>query len=319
MSKRSQTKNKKIRNNILPWIFSFIAAFGLWLYVSSVENPSNEAEFNEIPITFTENDNGLSIISNSNPTVNVTVHGKKSVISNMSTASFSAVADITEIETTGTHSVRVTVTTPENVTITDKSIEKLEVFLDVKGTKEIDVFAKPLNCIPSEGYVIYDDMIETSVKKITISGPLSELDKIDYASVLIPFDENQLVKRSITAENMEIDLIDVDGNTVSSPYISLDISYVNVKIPVFLSKTIKTVAEFSDTDFDPSSAVVSVTPTTLRIEGVVEDIQDLEEYVVTVDEPITVPTTITKEITESDFKVTGSDKTVTIKITEKTS
>ncbi|MBQ7500503.1 MAG: hypothetical protein IJT91_06380 [Clostridia bacterium] len=316
-AKNTASKNKQFKRTVLPWIFSFIAALALWIYVSSIENPSSEAEFSEIPITFTENEHGLSIISGTNPTLTVTVRGKKSVTSAMTAASFSAIADISDIKDTGTHTVRVTVTTPEDVTII-KEKDKLEVFLDKKITKEIDIDVRPRNYVPNEGYKIYfDDRIKKSPEKITVTGPESELNKIVEALVTLPFDDGISDNKTITAYNMEFSLIDSEENMITSPYITTDVSDVTLTIPVYQTKTIKTNVEFSDTKFNRNNAVVSVSPEYLKIEGVVEDIKNISSYTVTVDDTIAPPQTLIKEISETDFTVIGDDKTVTIKIDEK--
>ncbi len=270
-------------HNILPKIISVILAFVLWFYVMAVESPINEKTFNDIPVEVTLPwASELTLYSGFNTTVNVTVRGKKSEINQLSAEDFKASADASGYSQAGKYSIPVTITAPEGFNVVDKSISVLSVYLDAKSTTTLPIKIEP-HAVLSDGLELgSENEIIKSKAEVTLYGPKSELDKITVARAVVNCGN---VSSSVRASGVAIELLDAEDNVVSNPYVTTDITSIDVRIPVFTTKEIELKVNFVNKLLNSSNSEVTLEPSKIKVRGTVDALSSLDEYVIgTIDE-----------------------------------
>lgn len=296
---------RKKGHNILPKVISVILAFILWFYVMTVESPIHQETFRGIPVEVTLPTGGeLSLYSGYNALVDVTVSGKKSDLNQISAESFKATADASAYTQAGKYSIPVEVEIPGGFTLVDKSVNLLSVYLDAKATLSVPVQVELTGYVLSEGLELGgENEIEKSVNEVFLSGPKSILDTIETARVVIPCGT---VKSSMRASG-NVQLFDTNGSEVSNPYVTVGTTTVDVRIPVFMTKEIELKADYKHGLLDSSNSKVVVSPSSVKVRGLVETVGALDEYVFyTIDEKaltsekLSVPLSLPEGITCAD-------------------
>ncbi len=275
---------RKKGHNILPKMISVILAFILWFYVMTVESPINQEVFRGIPVeVLLPAGSELSLYSGYNVTVDVTVSGKKSDLNQISADSFKATADASSYTQAGKYSVPVDIEVPGGFSLVEKSISLLSVYLDAKATASVPVQIKIPEYVLADGLEFGGDSdIEKSVTEVFLSGPKTILDTVETALVTIPPLGN--VSSTVRASG-NVTLIGADGEPVSNPYVSMDTSTVDVRIPVFMTKNIALKVDFKNKLLNSSNSKVEISPSTVKVRGKVETVSVLEDQVIsTIDE-----------------------------------
>ncbi len=274
---------RKKGHNILPKIISVLLAFILWFYVMTVESPIHQETFKGIPVEVTLPTNGeLSLYSGYNAMVDVTVKGKKSDLNQISETDFKATADASAYTQAGKYSIPVNIEIPGGFTLVDKSISLLSVYLDAKATTSVPVKVELTGFVLSEGLELGgDNEIEKSASEVFLAGPKSVLDTIETARVTIPCGN---VKSSLRAKGNVV-LYDANGSAVSNPYVTMGITTVDVKIPVFMTKDIDLKVGFEHGYLNSGNCKITLSDPTVKVRGAVETVESLDEYVFhTIDE-----------------------------------
>ena len=122
-----------LKNKNINIILAFIIAVSLWAYVLGDVNPKTEVVIKEVPIVFeneaTLSDDGLVILNYSYASVNVTITGPRTEVTKVSKGDFTVTADVEGLAV-GSNIVRLDITGPDNVKISDVSTEKVSVTVD---------------------------------------------------------------------------------------------------------------------------------------------------------------------------------------------
>lgn len=299
----ANTQEKK--HNILPKILSVVMAFILWFYVVTVESPINEEVFKGVPINvIVPTSNDLSAYSGYNATLDITVSGKKSELNQISAEDFKVTADASSYNTAGRYSVPVHVELPENVTLVDKSINVLSVYLDLKTTVSIPVKVKLTEYILDDGLELAGESeIEKSVSEITVSGPKSILDNIESAVATVPLGH---VSTSMSA-SVDLELLKNDGSVETSPYVTKSVDSVDVKVPVFTSGDLSLGVEFKNGYLNSDNCKVKLDPSHIKVRASIDLLSGLDKYIIsTIDEKaittdkISIPLTLPEGFVSGD-------------------
>lgn len=270
-------KNASKYRKTLPKIVSVLLAFILWLYVVTVETPINEKTFTNIEIKLTDAVNGLSVLAGAGNFVDVTVRGKKSDLDRLSEADFAATIDISGHTEAGEYELPVKVVTPSGATFVKQSIKKTYVKLDEEISKSVPVKAEPLDWQCDSGYSLGLGEIAVTPAHITVTGPKTELDKIDQA--FIEVDCDGIVKEDLDRKNAKFNLLDKSGNKVTNPYVTTNVSTADVFIPLNFKKTVYIKAVFADKPDESDDIVLS--KETVEIHGRASDFPANTDYVTT--------------------------------------
>ncbi len=139
----SPAEKKEMPKNLLPKIFSVIAAIVLWLYVISTDAPISDVKLSVavdlLGANTIESSYGLSPISGAGQSINVVLSGKKSVISDLEETDVYAYVDLNAVNKSGSYTLKVMVNSPEGVTVDNYSPREISVYLDKNITKNVPV------------------------------------------------------------------------------------------------------------------------------------------------------------------------------------
>lgn len=261
-------------------------AFLIWLYVMQVDSPEYEEVFQSIPVELVntqvlDGENGLSVYSGYGNTVDVTIIGKKSLISRISSGDIHVYADVSTIETAGSHAVPIDVEVPSGLTVGTVSQNAISVYCDVRASKVVDVEAK------ISSFTMSNDLemgrLEPDYDTIVVTGPKSTLDNVEYAQVVLNLGT---IQSSMTASGKLV-LMDKYGFRVDDRYLKLSNSYVTVEIPVYAHKTLPLTVAYKHNFFNDSNVKIQIQPQVLQVKGDPSVINKLTELVVaTLDEKL---------------------------------
>ncbi len=279
VSVRNGRHNKRRRSRIIPFIVSFLLAFALWFYVMSVESPVYEKTFDFVPVTVvhSQNEGALSVYSGGEATVELTVSGRRSVLNKLTAEDFDITADVSGYTTAGRYNVPLMFTMPDGATKVSSNIDSVSIYLDNRTTVAVPVTVKFTEYTLDEGYEIGESALEKSAETVTVTGPKSALDTIVSAQMTAELGHITGSKKI----SGSIELIDESGKTISSPYISTDITDITVRVPVYLNRELPLKVEYKHGFFNLENAKVTLSPSTVNVKGEVELINEYNDIVLT--------------------------------------
>ena len=189
-----QTKKKKslferlMYDNRFVLLVAVICALGIWFYVSLYAGDEVTRTIADIPITIKVEDStpgnlGLELFGETDFKTNVVIKGPRYKISEsaFSIESLSCYANTNYVNSSGVATLDVVVSTNvADVSIESYSTSSVTVYFDKRVEKEIPVEAN-IKCeaenLAADGYMT--DTPITSMSKVNLSGPASEIDKIE--------------------------------------------------------------------------------------------------------------------------------------------
>ena len=137
----SNNTSKAKKRDILPKIFSILAAFILWFYVVDIRTTIEEKTITGIPVNIVNFDieTNLDVISGREHTVEVTVSGIKNDVEKISQDDIVVTADMNGIVNAGTYKIDLNVTTPSGISILKKSTSEISVTVDKTTSKHFPI------------------------------------------------------------------------------------------------------------------------------------------------------------------------------------
>ena len=205
-----------LTNNVGIKIIALISAAILWLTVVNINDPEKTIVVYNIPITITDTEvlaeQNMVYDTKTAYKVNVTVRGKRSVVSTLDEEDFRATASLKELSKVNALPVDVEVkdaSKARRVTITKQSTETINLNVEQIKEKEYDL-AIEFNGSPAGGYSIGGHTLYKD--KISINAPKSVLNRIDYAAAVC---EVSGVKEDITGAECRVVLYDEDHKKIS--------------------------------------------------------------------------------------------------------
>ena len=212
-----------LKNKNFNIILAFIIAVSLWAYVLGDVNPKTEGVIKEVPIVFENeealSDAGLVILNYDYASVNVTITGPRTEVTKVSKGDFSVTADVEGL-CIGSNVIRLDVTGPDNVKISDVSTEKMTITIDewVSVSKEIDVLFSGDIEEQKEPLVV-----EKSRESVYVSGAKTLVERVDKVYALVDVEK---VGNELETLHADLQATDISGDVVE--YVYLDTESINV-------------------------------------------------------------------------------------------
>lgn len=259
LKNNDQSNRKTHKSDLTPKILSIVAAVLLWFYVIDVQTTQHEKNFYSVPVTI-ENFNsetGLDIISGRESTVDVVLRGTKSQINSLLVSDIKASIDMSSVTDAGDYALDVSVETPSNVSLVKKSVSSVTVRVDKTIGKSVPVELDMTYLLP-DAYEFGE--ISVTPKNVYISGPKDLIDTIEKGRVKLDIGN---VKSSITSRS-SVELVDKNRNVVTSAYVKLDNSFVEITVPVL--KTVKKKVAL-DVTAKNVKYDYTITPSSVEIKG----------------------------------------------------
>lgn len=255
------------RSNLLAKIMCIFAAFCLWIYVMMVESPEYEQTFSHIVVELVNADElvserELAIYNGYGTMIDVTLSGKKSVISKLTDRDIVATADVGAITEGGSrYDCKITVDVPAGCTLVGMSQETVSVYLDKAGKISVDLTEIRNNTQLPDG--CYTGLIEFPVDKITVTGPEKVLSNVSRGVVMIDL----LGVTKTETMTREVYLVDKNGTRIESPYIDYYPREVTFDVPVLKSVTVPINVDFKYDFLNDFNSAIKFSPSEIEVTG----------------------------------------------------
>ena len=272
-----------MKSKLLTALLSIVIAFGLWTYVVTNVSVEDTTTIHNVPVVF-QNEGALTgrslmLTEGTSQTVNLTITGTRSEILKLNNNNVSVIVDLSRIYDAGRQSVQYTVNYPADAVTTtfEHTADKSRISLTVEEqvSKAVDVFHNYTGQV-AEGYMADYETVTMDIRRVTVTGPASVVEKITQARFTISLD-------GLTApldQDYEYTLCDSEGNPVEVPnveFVHTDVDKIHVNLSVQRYKEIALTVKINDgggATEETSSIVLNME--TIMVSGTDEMLEDLE-------------------------------------------
>ncbi|WAW14695.1 CdaR family protein [Peptostreptococcus equinus] len=259
---------KKIRDkaNIKYKVISVVASIALWLYVIAVVDPDDKKVIENVPITITNvseiEKERYVIYPNKNVTTNVTVSGKLSELQKLNANNVRVYGEVVR-PVEGKNIVNLTTNISNRVSRELKD-NTYVINLEKKLTKRVPVKIKQ-NSMPKEN--IYS--IEQSFDEVTVSGPRSLINLVDYVGGSL-----KLGDKTNSKVNQKVKLLafDKDGHQVN---VDISEKEVEAEVTFYIEKNVPIKIDYDGSQYDAKNLTIS--PSEVTIKGTKDSIDHISE------------------------------------------
>lgn len=270
-------------NKILYVVLSLLLAIVFWLYVDSANGNTMRQSFTNVPIDFigaedTLPSRGLMLASGGDATLDLTISGPRSVISNLRSGDIRAQVNLTSINATGPYSLNWTLSTPDNVNNSDITIEKysrqtVTVQVTPLYAKEIPVIDNIIGTV-EEPYVYMADRVVKEPAVLTLSGLQDNVDQVASARVVVDITD----ATDTISQEYGYELLDADGNVIEVKDVRFSDQKIKVTVPIYMIKTLDLKVDFKES---PGSRLTNVKwklePATITVAGDPLSLETIDE------------------------------------------
>lgn len=238
--KKMLTKLKmSLTNNIGLKFLAVLIALVLWLAIVNVNDPEKTITVSNIPISVT-NESAITsrdMVYNvkSEQYLNITVSGKRSIVSNLSAEDFRATASLKELSKV--NSIPVDVTTKNaslgrKITIVKQSAQTILVDVENVEEKDFTDLVVEYTGKVADGYVA--GLSSMSTDEVTVKAPTSIIDKIKKVAVRCSLDGTN----TNISKKCPVILYDKNDKEIKSGEIELSDKKIRVNVNVLRAKQV---------------------------------------------------------------------------------
>lgn len=230
-----------LKSNKLNMVISLVIAIVLWMYVVGQVDPKTNVTIDNVGVKFlnaqTLERNGLAMANPSETKVDVTLSGKRAVVSKVKAADIEAYVDLYG-EGKGKARLKVNVKTPKNTKVERLSTDHITVNIEnlVSASKQVRAVFKGGKSGEEAGNVT------VSPSRVIVSGAESLIGKTSHVEATV---DASKVKREPTTVSATARPVDDKGRTVR--YVNLSSDSISVSATMMKKKTVplsvKTVGE----------------------------------------------------------------------------
>lgn len=315
---KNKTKiNKIISNDKYLLVISFVLAFFVWLGVIINVSPETTRTINNVKVVIDDtvpSQFGLEVFGDKEFYVDVTVTGKKYQISNASLSAddILVTAQTSNVDSAGTRTLLLkaeSASGSDNYRISSISQRSIDVYFD--SLKTVQMVIEPE--VITDGFEIVNTgfemgAINLSESSVTISGPSTEVNKIEKVVARLPLEAPLSSNKSA---NTEIVLLDENQNS-KFKYVSTNINSVVLTIPVLKVKALPTTVLFKNApdDYVLTPLKYTISPYKDYFNILVDEYDKTTDYSVgTIDFKSISPTNNQFEFLREDLTVSNNSST----------
>lgn len=239
MKKMLMKLKMSLTNNIGLKFLAVLIALVLWLAIVNVNDPEKTITVSNIPISVT-NESAITsrdMVYNvkSEQYLNITVSGKRSIVSNLSAEDFRATASLKELSKV--NSIPVDVTTKNaslgrKITIVKQSAQTILVDVENLEEKDFTDLVVEYTGKVADGYVA--GLSSMSTDEVTVKAPTSIIDKIKKVAVRCSLDGTN----TNISKKCPVILYDKNDKEIKSDEIELSDKKIRVNVNVLRAKQV---------------------------------------------------------------------------------
>lgn len=309
--------SKLLNSNKFVFVIALLSSIIIWLAVAINVSPETTRTINKVKVTI---DNtvpsqfGLEVFGDSEFYVDVTVKGKKYQISsaNLSAEDIVVLAQTNNVDSAGNRTLLLkaeSATDSSNYTISGISQRSIDVYFDVPKT--IDMVVEPE--VITDGFEVVKEGFVTgpvnlSETTVTLTGPATEINKIEKAVARIELDSSLSSNKSADANIILLD----ENNKSDFKFVKSNINSVVLTIPVLRVKEVDTTVLFKNAPdeyvLNPLSYTISPAKDYFNIS--VDEYDKTNEFSVgTIDFKSVSPSNYVFEFLKADLPVSDESNT----------
>lgn len=223
----------KVAANISLKIISLLFAIVLWMVVNNMENPTISRSYGNIPVKLinteliTDAGKVYEVADGTDIVDKVTIWAPKSVFSSLDAGNIIATADVSELSSLDTISIKFSTSVYNSEIENIKgSIDTVKLDIENKRTKTLALKTAIVGTIEN-GYIVGE--VTTDQNLIRISGPESIVNEVTKAVVEVDVTDFT----SDIGTNLEVRLYDAEDNLIQNPRISQNIKSVGVNVGIY--------------------------------------------------------------------------------------
>ena len=235
-------------NKVLYLILSLLLAIVFWLYVDDALGNPITRELKDVPIEFigeedTLPNRGLMLVDGEDITLDLSVSGPRTIVSNLRRSDLRVQVDLTNINAAGTYQRTYTYATSDNINRADISIQgsrsTITVQMATMYSKQVPVSVSVVGEV-AEGFIYMTDRLVVEPAAITLSGKEEDVEQVEALRVVVDLaGANGTVQQDFSYE-----MLDSQGNVVQNEHIRVSDKRVNVTAPVYVIKELPLVVKF---------------------------------------------------------------------------
>ena len=246
------TLSSLLANNRFLLILSLVISFVLWIWVAIEQSPEVQRVINDVPVSIRYEDSvpeklGLQIFGKSDFTVDITVTGKKYIVSSLKAEDFSVIANTNNADSSGKQVLKITAKAKEENSdfyITSYSDSEIEVFFDRYKEVEIPInvnIETSLESIVPENHKIGEAV--PSINTLIVSGPTTIVNQINSLNANVSVDE---ILTKTTTKRADIIALSKENTVVDTTLVTFSENNVTITLPVLKIVTLPTAVEFKN-------------------------------------------------------------------------
>lgn len=274
MKKNKFSLNKLMQNNKFIFVLAILISFSIWLYSGLGATNDTNVTLSNIPIqielTDEARDNGLQIFSGSEQTASVTVTGNRAVLGAVNESDVTVTAAANTINSPNTYDLAVSAskTNPSaNFQITSAVVpSSIRVVVDYFRESTYQIQDNHIVYKVADGYY---GVTSLSSKAVVISGPQTEISKIDKVYAVAEI--NGTLTESVETD-AELVLYDKNNNKLSTELFTMDVKTVKATVTVLPEKTVEVKPTFVNIPdgLEITDDMISIEPSTILLAGPAE-------------------------------------------------
>ncbi|ERJ81978.1 YbbR-like protein [Peptostreptococcaceae bacterium oral taxon 113 str. W5053] len=255
---------KTLKNNLSFKLAALLVAIVAWYYVMEDKNPVKTQEYKNIPVTILNqerlSEKQLILMEPKNPTVNITLQGKRNEMNRINYNEIKASIDIKDYLREGTHSIKVNVDKPNTLTVIKMDKAEVSVRLENIIKKNLPVKVKIMDQLEND-YILEET--SSNPAGVTVEGPSSKIAQI--TQVVAPVYVKNMEKS--TSQNVSLELWDdqnpliLDGVKINREFVSVNLGLQYIKeLPVEMVKE-------GELPKGISLITTNISPKTVKVKG----------------------------------------------------
>ena len=250
-----------LKSNKINLILALVVAIVLWSYVLVDVNQSSTDTVKGVPITILNEDElaaeDLVILSTDYEKVNISYSCQRSAIGKIKKSDFSVTIDVEGLRK-GTHKLKLYISSPDDVSIENVSIQKITVVVDDLVTE-----AKPVNTVIAniEGDDAEPNILQVSDEQVKITGAKTLIDKVTSVNAILDASKVGTEMKSFT-----VSLIPVDSNGNQVEGVTASKENISITAVLLQKKTVELEVPVEGLDSTEYERSISM-PKTITIKG----------------------------------------------------
>lgn len=263
--------NKLMQNNKFIFVVAVLISVSLWLYSSLGTTNDTSVTINNIPIQIElsdeARDNGLQVFSGNKQTASVTVTGNRVVLGSVKESDVTVTAAANSVNSAGSYNLPVSAakTNPSSTFQISSAVtpSTISVVIDYFRESSFQIQDNHIVYRVADGYYGFTSL---SSKSVVISGPQTEISKIDKVYAIAEINGTLTDSVSVDAE---LALYDKNDNKLSTDLFTMDVSKVKVNVSVLPEKTVEVKPTFINKPegLEITEDMILIEPSTILLAG----------------------------------------------------